>query len=93
MTRYKLLVEKVLVNDSEATGFENPKLLESHADLKTLLVELGKENVGDDFKITTEYPNVITLGDGEVKVYVSRVVDIASMIELTGIVSALRKVR
>jgi hypothetical protein len=90
---YKILVEKILIDNKECTGLALalPIVIDSKINLKDLLVAIGKKEIGDNFCIRTEYPNIIVLGENEeVKIYVSRVFNITSMIELTNIVMAIK---
>jgi hypothetical protein len=90
---YKILVEKILIDNKEYTELRLPMIIDSKINLKNLLVTIGRKEIGDNFRIKTEYPNIIILGENEeVKIYVSRVFNITSMIELTNIVMAIQGV-
>jgi hypothetical protein len=90
---YKILIEKIIIGNKEYAELALPMVIDNKINLKNLLVTIGKKGIGDNFKIQTDYPNIITLGeDGEVKIYISRVVNITSMIELTNIVASLQGV-
>jgi hypothetical protein len=90
---YKILVEKILIDNKEYTELRLPMIIDSKINLKNLLVTIGRKEIGDNFRIKTEYPNIIILGENEeVKIYVSRVFNITSMTELTNIVMAIQGV-
>jgi hypothetical protein len=90
---YRVLVEKILLDNKEYTEITSPVIIDNKPDLKNLLVTIGKKELGDDFRIKTEHPNVIILGENdEVKIYVSRITNITSMIELTNIVASIQGV-
>jgi hypothetical protein len=90
---YKILVEKIVIDNKEYTDLALPMIIDSKINLKKLLVTIGRKEIGDNFRIKTEYPNIIVLGENEeVKIYVSRIVNITSMIELTNIITAIQGV-
>jgi hypothetical protein len=90
---YKVLIEKISVNNKEYTELALPILIDNKINLKNLLVTIGKKEISDNFRIRTDYPNIIMLGENdEVKIYVSRVFNITSMIELTNIVASIQGV-
>jgi hypothetical protein len=90
---YRVLIEKILINNKEYTEITSPAIIDNKIGLKNLLVTIGKKEIGDNFRIKTEHPNIIMLGEnGEVKIYVSRITSITSMIELTNIVASIQGV-
>jgi hypothetical protein len=90
---YKILVEKIIIDNKEYTELALPVIIDSKINLKNLLVTIGRKEIGDNFRIKTEYPNIIVLGEnGEVKIYVSRVFNVTSMIDLTNIIMAIQGV-
>jgi hypothetical protein len=86
---YKCLVNKILIDDKEYTDIGTPLIVDSVSDLRALLIKIGQKEIAESFKIQTGYPNIIVLGD-KIKIYISRIVPITTMIELSNIIRSMR---